>query len=100
MKKISGSTQIVIAMIAGIVAGFFLEEKGVMFAPLGDIFILLIKMVIIPLIFFSIISGTAALRETKSAGKEGVFTIFYYLGTFAVSTVLGLVAGSIFKPGL
>jgi Na+/H+-dicarboxylate symporter len=100
MKKISGSTQIVIAMIAGIVAGFFLEEKGVIFAPLGDIFILLIKMVIIPLIFCSIISGTAALGETKSAGKVGIFTIFYYLGTSAVSTVLGLLAGSIFKPGL
>ena len=79
MKKISGSTQILIAMIAGIVAGFFLEEKGVVFAPLGDIFILLIKMVIIPLVFFSIISGAAALGETKSAGKVGVFTIVYYL---------------------
>ena len=80
MKKISGSTQILIAMIAGIAAGFFLGEKGVIFAPLGDIFILLIKMVIIPLIFFSIISGAAALGETKSAGKVGLFTIFYYLG--------------------
>lgn len=100
MKKISGSNQILIAMIAGIVAGFFLKEKGVIFAPLGDIFILLIKMVIIPLIFFSIISGAAALGETKSAGKVGLFTIFYYLGTSAVSVILGLLAGTIFKPGL
>lgn len=100
MKKISGSTQILIAMIAGIIAGFFLGEKGVIFAPLGDIFILLIKMVIIPLIFFSIISGAAALGETKSAGRVGIFTILYYLGTSTVSVVLGLLAGSIFKPGL
>ena len=57
MKKISNSTLILIAMVLGIVAGFFLGEKGAMFAPLGDIFILLIKMVIIPLIFFCIISG-------------------------------------------
>ncbi|MGD9016477.1 MAG: dicarboxylate/amino acid:cation symporter [Desulfobacterales bacterium] len=100
MKKISGSTQILIAMIAGIVAGFFLGEKGAVFAPLGDIFILLIKMVIIPLIFFSIISGAAALGQTKSAGKVGIVTIAYYLGTSAVSVILGLLAGTLFKPGL
>ncbi|GBC60482.1 dicarboxylate/amino acid:cation symporter [Desulfonema ishimotonii] len=100
MKKVSGSTMILIAMAAGIVTGFFLGEKGAVFAPLGDIFILLIKMVIIPLVFFSIISGAAALGETKSAGKVGLFTIVYYLGTSAVSVILGLLAGSIFKPGL
>lgn len=99
MTKISNSTQILMGMVLGIVAGFFLGEKGAMFAPLGDIFILLIKMVIIPLIFFSIISGAAALGQTKSAGKVGVFTILFYLGTSAVSVVLGLVAGTIFKPG-
>jgi Na+/H+-dicarboxylate symporter len=100
MKKISNSTLILIAMIAGIVAGYFLGEKGAIFAPLGDIFILLIKMVIIPLIFFSIVSGAAALGETGSAGKVGIITILYYMGTSAVSVVLGLVAGTIFKPGL
>lgn len=99
MTKISNSTQILMGMVLGIVAGFFLGEKGAMFAPLGDIFILLIKMVIIPLIFFSIISGAAALGQTKSAGKVGIFTILFYLGTSAVSVVLGLVAGTIFKPG-
>jgi Na+/H+-dicarboxylate symporter len=100
MKKISGSNQILIAMVAGVVAGFFLGEKGAVFAPLGDIFILLIKMVIIPLVFFSIISGAAALGETKSAGKVGLFTVAYYLATSAVSVILGLLAGGIFKPGM
>ncbi len=99
MKKISNSNLILMAMVLGIVAGFFLEEKGAVFAPLGDIFILLIKMVIIPLIFFSIISGAAALGQTKSAGKIGVFTILFYLGTSAVSVILGLITGTIFKPG-
>ena len=58
MTKISNSTQILMAMVLGIVAGFFLGEKGAMFAPLGDIFILLIKMVIIPENpFASLVSG-------------------------------------------
>jgi Na+/H+-dicarboxylate symporter len=99
MKKISSSTLIIIAMVLGIIAGFFLEEKGLMFAPLGEIFILLIKMIIIPLIFFSIISGAAALGQTKSAGKVGIVTIVYYMGTSAVSVILGLLAGILFKPG-
>jgi Na+/H+-dicarboxylate symporter len=99
MKKVSSSTQIMVAMVLGILAGFILEEKGAIFAPLGDVFILLIKMVIIPLIFFSIISGAAALGKTKSAGKVGIITIAYYLGTSSVSVVLGLLAGNIFKPG-
>jgi len=100
MKKISNSTWILIAMVAGIVAGFFLGEKGAVFAPLGDIFILLLKMVIIPLVFFSVVSGAAALGKTKSAGKVGLITIGYYMGTSAISVVLGLLAGMIFKPGL
>lgn len=100
MKKINESMQVLIAMVLGIVAGVVLGEKASIFAPLGDIFISLIKMLIIPLIFVSIILGSAALGKTKSAGKVGIFTISYYLITSSVATVLGLVAGSIFKPGL
>lgn len=100
MKKINESMQVLIAMVLGILAGIILGEKANIFAPLGDIFIGLIKMLIIPLILVSIILGAAALGKTKSAGKVGIFTIAYYLLTSAVATILGLVAGSIFKPGL
>ena len=100
MKKINESMQVLIAMVLGIVAGVVLGEKASIFAPLGDIFISLIKMLIIPLILVSIILGSAALGKTKSAGKVGIFTISYYLITSGVATILGLVAGTIFKPGL
>lgn len=100
MKKINESMQVLIAMVLGVLAGIILGEKANIFAPLGDIFIGLIKMLIIPLILVSIILGAAALGKTKSAGKVGIFTIAYYLITSAVATVLGLLAGSIFKPGL
>lgn len=100
MKKLNSSTWILIAMFLGIGAGALLGEKGAVFGPLGDIFISLIKMLVIPLVFFSIISGAAALGKTKSAGKVGFLTIGYYLLTSAVSVVLGLIAGNIFKPGL
>lgn len=100
MKKINESMQVLIAMVLGIVAGVVLGEKASIFAPLGDIFISLIKMLIIPLILVSIILGSAALGKTKSAGKVGIFTISYYLITSGVATILGLIAGTIFKPGL
>lgn len=88
MKKINESMQVLIAMVLGVLAGIILGEKASIFAPLGDIFIGLIKMLIIPLILVSIILGAAALGKTKSAGKVGIFTIAYYLATSAVATVL------------
>ncbi|MGL4933873.1 MAG: cation:dicarboxylate symporter family transporter, partial [Cetobacterium sp.] len=69
MKKLSSSTAIIISMILGIISGIFLQEKAVIFAPLGDLFLKLITMLIVPLVFFNIILGAMSLGKTKSAGK-------------------------------
>ncbi|WP_319204928.1 dicarboxylate/amino acid:cation symporter [uncultured Ilyobacter sp.] len=98
--KLNLGVAILIAMLLGIVTGAILKEKSVMFAPLGSIFIHLIKMMVIPLVTVSIILGAASLGETKSAGKIGLGTFVYYLSTTAVAVTLGLVFGGIFKPGL
>ncbi len=92
--------QIFIAMFAGIGAGFLMKEKADMFAPLGELFIKLLMMLVIPLISVSIISGAASLGRTKSAGKLGLATVAYYLGTTAFAVVLGLVFANVFKPGV
>ncbi|WP_320046133.1 dicarboxylate/amino acid:cation symporter [uncultured Ilyobacter sp.] len=99
-EKLNLGVAILIAMLLGIVTGALLKEKAVMFAPLGSIFIHLIKMMVIPLVTVSIILGAASLGETKSAGKIGLGTFVYYLSTTAVAVTLGLVFGGIFKPGL
>ncbi len=91
--------QILIAMIVGIIVGIAMGEQASMFAPLGDIFIKLIKMLVVPLVAISIVSGAASLGATKSAGKMGVGTFVWYMLTTAVAVVLGLVLGEIFKPG-
>ncbi|WP_319371042.1 dicarboxylate/amino acid:cation symporter [uncultured Ilyobacter sp.] len=98
--KLNLGVAILIAMLLGIVTGTVLKEEAVMFAPLGNIFIHLIKMMVIPLVTVSIILGASSLGETKSAGKIGVGTFVYYLGTTAVAVTLGLIFGGIFKPGL
>ena len=92
--------QIIVAMVIGIVVGVIMGPKASIFAPLGSIFISLIKMLVIPLVAISIISGAASLGATKSAGKMGVGTFFYYLFTTAVAVIIGLVMGEIFKPGI
>ncbi|MCJ8342904.1 MAG: dicarboxylate/amino acid:cation symporter [Cetobacterium sp.] len=100
MKKLSSSTTIIISMFLGIIAGIFLQDKASIFAPLGDLFLKLITMLIVPLVFFNIILGAVSLGKTKSAGKVGFLTLGYYLLTSCISVVIGIGAGYIFHPGV
>ena len=74
-------------------------EGAAMFAPLGTLFIQLIKMLVVPLVAVSIISGAATLGGSRSAGKIGVVSIGYILLTTVISIVIAISAGLIFKPG-
>ncbi len=100
LGKLGLGTWILIAMVLGIGAGALTGKDASMFKPLGDIFMALIKMLVIPLVSVSIISGAASIGNTKSAGKIGVATFGYYLLTTAFAVVIGLVFGAIFKPGM
>ena len=90
---------ILVAMVAGVVVGFDIGEGAKMFAPLGTLFIQLIKMLVVTLVAVSIISGAASLGSSRSAGKIGITSIGYILLTTVVSIVIAIVAGLIFKPG-
>lgn len=105
--KINLGLAILISMILGILCGIviqkipgFVEHYGYIFEKLGDVFIHSIKMMVIPLVCVSIILGASSLGETKSAGKVGIGTFVYYLGTTAVAVVIGLIFGEVFKPGV
>ena len=90
---------IIIAMAIGVVVGIVMGPEASMFKPLGDLFIQLIKMLVVPLVLVSIISGAAALGETKSAGKIGFISIGFMLVTTAISIVVALILGEMFQPG-
>ena len=90
---------ILVAMVAGVVVGFAMGEEAKMFTPLGTLFIQLIKMLVVPLVAISIISGAASLGSSRSAGKIGIVSIGYILLTTVLSIALAIVAGLIFKPG-
>lgn len=90
---------IFLAMAIGIGAGIALGPDAAMFAPLGTLFMQLIKMLVVPLVFISIVTGAAALGATKSAGRTGMTTIAYILGSTAVAVIIALVAATWFQPG-
>ncbi len=91
--------QILLSMIIGIAVGALMGKSADIFQPLGDLFIQLIKMLVIPLVFISIISGSASLGATKSAGKMGAGTMAFFMGTTAIAVCIALFFGYIFKPG-
>ncbi|MCG9679873.1 dicarboxylate/amino acid:cation symporter [Vibrio sp. Isolate24] len=92
--------QVVIAMIVGTAAGAFMGDSATVFAPLGAIFINLIKMLVIPLVAVALISGAAGLGNSQSAGKVGLVTLGYFGLTSALAVALALFMGEVFKPGM
>lgn len=91
---------IIIAMIIGIAVGIAMGPEASMFKPLGDLFIQLIKMLVVPLVLVSIVSGAAALGETKSAGLVGGLSIGYMMVTTVISITVALALGVLFQPGV
>ena len=81
-------TWIVIATVLGAVVGLFLGKSAHMLAPIGDLFMQLIKMIVVPMVFFSLVGGAAALGRSKGAGKVGLVTFLYYGATTAIAVIL------------
>ena len=90
---------IIIATVLGAVVGLVMGKPAHMFAPVGDLFMSLIKMVVVPMVFFSLVGGAASLGNSKGAGKIGIITFIYYGVTTAVAVALGLIFSELFKPG-
>lgn len=93
------SFQIFVAMLIGILAGKLMGASSHMFAPLGTLFIQLIKMLVIPLVFVSIVSGAASLGTTRSAGRIGMITLFFVFATTFLSVFVAFGFGEWLKPG-
>ena len=98
------STKILIALGLGIIAGLQLGAEGAGFAkawigPLGTIFMNLIKMVIVPLVFSSLVMGVCGLGDVKKLGRIGIKTIALYLITTAFAIALGIAFGVLVEPG-
>ena len=87
-------------MALGILFALILGEKSTMVTPLGTIFMRLLKMIIVPLIIFSITSGVASLGDSKTLGRMGAKTFGYYFLTSILAIITGLMLTNIIKPGV
>ena len=100
MKKLALYWQILIAFALSVLYGLFFSEHVHLVAWMGDIFIKALKMIIIPLIFTSIISGIANVGSGGNLGRLGFKAIAYYLSSSTAALFTGLVIVNIFKPGV
>jgi Na+/H+-dicarboxylate symporter len=100
-KKMSLATKIFIALVLGIIAGLALTSHSSVavdyIKPFGTIFLNLIKWIVTPLVFFSIMAGVISMRDIKKVGSVGVKTLVYYLCTTAFAITIGLIIANLFK---
>ncbi|MDX1974682.1 MAG: C4-dicarboxylate transporter DctA [Rickettsiales bacterium] len=94
------TVQVLAAIILGIAVGAYFPQTGVALKPLGDGFIKMIKMIIGPIIFLTIVTGIAHVGDVKKVGKIGGKAIIYFEIITTIALILGMVAMNIFKPGV
>lgn len=102
MKKIGLAWQILIGLILGIAVGAMFygnPHVATYLQPIGDIFLRLIKMIVIPIVISSIIVGVAGVGDTKKLGRLGGKTILYFEIITTIAILVGLAAANIFQPG-
>ena len=91
--------QVLIAIVIGIVLGHFKPDLAVQMKPLGDAFIKLIKMIIGPVIFCTVVTGIAGMEDMKKVGRVGGKAILYFEIVSTLALIIGLAATHILKPG-
>jgi aerobic C4-dicarboxylate transport protein len=90
---------VLVAIVAGGLIGHFAPDTGVALKPLGDAFIKLVKMVIAPLIFLTIVTGIAGMRDLASVGRVAGKAFAYFLFFSTLALILGLIVGNLVQPG-
>ena len=91
--------QVICAVVAGVLLGHFYPSVGADMKPLGDGFIKLIKMIIAPIIFCTVVIGIAGMEDMKKVGKTGGLALLYFEVVSTLALIIGLVLVNLFKPG-
>jgi Na+/H+-dicarboxylate symporter len=105
MKKIALHWQVIIALVLGVMYAVLAVNLGwqsitkAYISPFGDIFINLLKLIAVPLVLFSIITGIGSLKNIKQLGRVGVKTLLIYIGTTMSAILIGLLLVNLIKPG-
>ncbi len=92
--------QVLIAITIGILLGYFYPDFAVQLKPLGDGFVKLIKMMIAPIIFCTIVTGIAGMQNTKKVGRVGLKAILYFEVVTTLALIIGIIVINVLKPGV
>ncbi|CDG99615.1 dicarboxylate/amino acid:cation symporter [Xenorhabdus bovienii] len=91
--------QVIFAILLGIALGHFYPDIGESLKPLGDAFIKIVKMIIAPVIFLTVVTGIAGMNNMKSVGSVVGKSMLYFLTFSTLALIIGLVAANIIRPG-
>jgi len=91
--------KILIGFVLGAIVGLLVGPPAAALKPLGDLFIRLIKMLIVPLVFSSLVIGASSMGDVRKLGRVGAKTLAYYLVTTAVAVTIGLILATLLHPG-
>ena len=100
MKHSRLTALIFIALFLGVIVGHFFPDFAVRMRPFAEIFLRMVKMIIAPLLFSTLVVGIAGHGDAKSLGKIGLKTIIYFEIVTTLALIIGLTMGNIFKPGV
>ena len=92
--------QVLIAVALGIVVGACFPEFGKSLRPLGDAFIKLVKLLIAPIVFCTVVHGLASMSDLKKLGRIGLKTLLYFEIVSTLALVIGLAVVNLLKPGV
>jgi aerobic C4-dicarboxylate transport protein len=91
--------QVICAITIGVLLGYFLPEIGAQMKPLGDAFIKLIKMIIAPIIFLTVVHGIASMKDMKRVGRVGLKALVYFEVVTTLALIIGLLVVNLWQPG-
>ena len=91
--------QVLIAIALGVSIGHFFPDMGVQLKPLGDAFIKLVKMIIAPVIFLTIVTGIAGMKELGAIGRVAAKAFAYFLTFSTLALIVGLIVANLVQPG-
>ncbi len=99
-RRLSLGVKILLFMAIGVVVGLAAGERAIVVQPLGDLFIRLLMMAVIPLVFFNLLAGVTSLSDVRALGRLGGKIIAYYVLTTTLALTLGLMTMHLLRPGV
>jgi len=91
--------QVLTAIVFGVLLGYFYPQLGEQMKPLGDGFIRVIKMLIAPIIFCTVVHGIASMEDLKKVGRVGLKALIYFEVVTTLALIVGLIVVNVLQPG-